>query len=79
VLADRWDANGQLWRTLWSQVVVVPELPGSAISSFGYNDLQTGTAFVAQLNNSKPNHYVLKEIDNDKVFSPDGLAGSSVR
>lgn len=79
VLADRWDGNGQLWRTLWSQVIVVPELPGSAISTFGYNDLQTDTAFVAQLNNSKPKQYVLKELDNDKVFSPDGLAGNSVR
>lgn len=79
LLADRWDANGQLWRTLWSQVISVPELPGSAIASFGYNDLQTGTGFVAQLNNSKPKQYVLKNIDNDKVFSPDGLSGSSVR
>ena len=25
VLGDRWDANGQLWRTLWTNVIVVPE------------------------------------------------------
>jgi len=78
-LADRWDANGQLWRTLWSMTIVVPELPGTAIATFGYNDLLAGTAFVAQLHNTKDKQYVLKQGGNDLVFSPDGLAGNSVR
>ena len=79
VLGDRWDANGQLWRTLWSMTVVVPELPGSAIATFGYNDLLSGAGFVAQLQNTKPKQYVLKDGGNDAVFSPDGLAANSVR
>ena len=79
VLADRWDAKGQLWRTLWSQLIVVPELPGTAIATFGYNDLLANTAFIAQLHNSKPKQYVLEQAGNDKVFSPDGMAGNSVR
>ncbi|MBB1606072.1 MULTISPECIES: DUF1329 domain-containing protein [unclassified Pseudomonas] len=78
-LADRWDANGQLWRTLWSMPIVLPELPGMAIATFGYNDLLAGTAFVAQLHNTKDKQYVLKQGGNDLVFSPDGLAGNSVR
>jgi hypothetical protein len=59
--------------------IVVPELPGTAIATFGYNDLVAGTAFVAQLHNTKDKQYVLKPGGNDLVFSPDGLAGNSVR
>lgn len=78
-LADRWDAKGQLWRTMWSIPMVVPELPGSAIATFGYYDLLAGTGFVAQLHNSKPKHYVVHESGSESVFSPAGLSGNSVR
>jgi len=37
VLADRWDANGQLWRTLWSATFVAPDFPGTIGGAFGFN------------------------------------------
>lgn len=79
VLADRWDAKGQLWRTLWSNTFVAPDLPAVVIGSFGYNDLITGGGFVAQLFNTKPAHYVVKEGRADSAFTPDAMVGSSVR
>ena len=39
VLGDRWDANGQLWKTTWGQLLVMPELPGTFMYAFGFNDL----------------------------------------
>ncbi|MNJ72096.1 hypothetical protein D3C77_687110 [compost metagenome] len=64
---------------MWSIPMVVPELPGSAIATFGYYDLLAGTGFVAQLHNSKPKHYVVHESGSESVFSPAGLSGNSVR
>ena len=79
VLGDRWDANGQLWKTLWSATFVAPDLPGTVIGSFGFNDLLSGTAYVGDLYNSKSAHYVLKPRYPDSVFTPESMAGDSVR
>ena len=79
VLGDRWDANGQLWKTLWSQTFVAPDLPGTVVGAFGFNDLLAGTAFVGNLYNSKNAQYPIKPRLADSVFSPDALAGEGVR
>ena len=79
VMADRWDGKGQLWRTLWSMTMVVPELPATAIATFGYYDLLANTGFVAQMHNAKDKQYVLHEGGSESVFSPAGLSGNSVR
>jgi hypothetical protein len=79
VLGDRWDANGQLWKTLWAQTFVAPDLPGLPVGAFGFNDLVSGQAFVANLYNSKASHYPLKPRLPDDLFTPDSLAGSGVR
>ena len=79
VLGDRWDANGQLWKTLWAQTFVAPDLPGTPIGSFGFNDLLSGQAFVGNLYNAKPSQYPIKPRFADSVFTPEALAGEGVR
>lgn len=79
VLADRWDANGQLWKTLWSQVFVAPDLPGVVIGSFGFNDLLSGTGFAGVIMNSKSSQVALQPRRPESHFTPDALAGESIR
>jgi hypothetical protein len=78
-LGDRWDANGQLWKTLWSFNFVAPDLPGTVTGSMGFNDLLSGTAFIGNLYGSKAQQYVLKPRISDATFTPDALAGEGVR
>lgn len=79
VLGDRWDANGQLWKTLWTQTFVAPDLPAIQVGSNGFNDLLSGAAFVGQLYNSKPTQIGLLPKRPDSHFSPEALSGDSVR
>ena len=79
ILADRWDANSQLWKTLWTSNFVAPDLPGTVPGAFGFNDLLSGTAYVGDLYNSKPAHYVVKPRYPDSTFTPEAMAGESVR
>lgn len=79
VLGDRWDANGQLWKTLWSQTFVAPDLPGTVIGAFGFADLLSGTGFVGNLYNAKAAQYPLKPRYPDSVFTPDAMAGEGAR
>lgn len=79
ILADRWDANGQLWKTLWSQVFVAPELPGVIVGSFGFNDLLSGTGFAGVIMNGKTGQVTLQERRPESYFTPDALTGDSLR
>ncbi|MYM34460.1 DUF1329 domain-containing protein [Duganella sp. FT94W] len=79
VLGDRWDANGQLWKTLWSQTFVAPDLPGTVIGAFGFTDLISGTAFAGDLYTSRPAQYPLKPRYQDSIFTPDAMAGEGAR
>ena len=79
VLGDRWDGNGQLWKTLWAQTFVAPDLPGNPISSFGFNDLLSGQGFAGNLYNAKASQYPIVPRIPASVFTPDALAGEGVR
>ncbi|MEO5797316.1 MAG: DUF1329 domain-containing protein [Rhodoferax sp.] len=79
VLADRWDSNGQLWKSIWTATFVAPDLPGTVTGAFGFNDLLSGTAYVGDLYNSKSAQYTLQPRYADSTFSPDAMAGDSVR
>ncbi|MHA6196053.1 DUF1329 domain-containing protein [Pseudomonas wadenswilerensis] len=79
VLGDRWDANGQLWKTTWGYVNLIPELPGNFMSIFGFNDLLSGSAFMAGLFNEKPVHFKLLDQVPDSEFTPDALASDGIR
>ena len=80
MLGDRWDANGQLWKTLWAQTFVAPDLPGTVIGTFGFNDLLSGPAFVGNLlQRQAPRSTRSSRAIADSVFTPDALAGEGVR
>lgn len=79
VLADRWDANGQLWKTVWTHNFVAPDLPGTVAGAIGYNDLLSGAAYVGNLYNSKASQHLFKPRYPDSVFTPDAMAGEGVR
>ena len=78
-LGDRWDANGQLWKTLWTMNFVTPDLPGTVSGTIGFNDLISGTAYMGNLYGGKPAQYVLKSRISDSTFTPDAMAGEGVR
>jgi len=79
VLGDRWDANGQLWKTLWAQTFVAPDLPGLVVGAMGFNDLLSGTAFVANLYNAKNVQYPIVPPFPDSNFTPDAMAAAGAR
>ena len=79
VLGDRWDGNGQLWKTVWAQTLVAPDLPGLVVGSFGFNDLLSGTGYVSNLYNAKNAHYPLVPRYPDSTFTPDAMAAAGAR
>lgn len=79
VLGDRWDAQGQLWKTIYSHTFVAPDLPALVLNGFGFNDLLSGAAFVGGLGNGKSEQYTIKSRYSDKTFTPDAMAGEGVR
>lgn len=80
VLGDRWDANGQLWKTLWSHPVVLPDLPATTPQQqWGFNDLISGVWYASGVVNERPQHYRITPRRPDSFFSPDAMAGEGVR
>jgi hypothetical protein len=79
VLGDRWDANGQLWKTVWTQTFAAPDLPGLVSGAMGFYDLLSGTAFVGNLYNQKSAQYPVVARLPDSTFTPDALATSGAR
>jgi Protein of unknown function (DUF1329) len=79
MLGDRWDANGQLWKTLWGFNYVMPDFPGTVQQTFGYYDLLSGQAYVSNVMNDKSfQHRPSKRWPTD-LFTGDGLAAQGVR
>lgn len=80
VLADRWDANGQLWKTVWSHPVVMPDLPATTPQQqFGFNDLLSGAWYMSGVVNEKNTHYRIVNRMPESSFMGDALAGEGVR
>jgi hypothetical protein len=80
VLIDRWDANGQLWRTQFSIPVAMPDLPGTVGLSWGTYELLTGSYYVNVLLNEYPMQYrIMSPRFPEATFTPDALAGEGVR
>lgn len=79
VLADRWDAKGQLWKTLLQYPYVQPEAPATTAITFEMHDLISGTWFVNGIQNSsaKPLEYVRGFAPAN--FQPEALAAESIR
>ena len=80
VLGDRWDANGNLWKMVWTATFVAPELPGISMGAFGIYDLMENKAFFAHISNEKRVQFNYLEKPRSAImFTPDAMAGSSIR
>jgi hypothetical protein len=78
VLGDRWDAKGQLWKTVWQLPVMMPDIPATTPITFGFYDLTSNTWFANGVMNEKPSHYRVMPRYPETTFSPDSLS-SGVR
>lgn len=78
VLGDRFDANGQLWKTLYQLPVVAPELPGMIPGAYGFVDMLSGTWFANGLMQEKPNQLQYVPRFKNTNFTSDALAGNGV-
>ena len=80
VLGDRWDANGQLWKTIWSHPVVMPDLPATTPQQqWGFNDLISGAWYASGVVNEREQHYKIVPRRPDTFFTPDAMVGQGVR
>jgi hypothetical protein len=80
VLGDRWDANGQLWKTLWAHPVVMPDLPATTPQQqWGFNDLVSGAWYTSGVVNERSRHYQIVQRRPDSFFTGDAMAGEGVR
>jgi len=79
LLGDRWDAQNQLWKTLWTMSYVMPDVPGTVQQTFGYYDLLSGTGYVSNVLNDKPFHHRATKRWPEDLFTGDGLASRGVR
>lgn len=79
VLGDRWDAKGTLWKTTWMLPVVLPDVPGTIGVTDGFYDLVSGAWFANSVVNDKPVQYRAVQRLPATVFTPDALAGESIR
>jgi hypothetical protein len=79
LLGERYDAQGSLWKVLWQMPYAVPDMPGVATTTFGFNDLLAGTWYVSGLMNEK--NMQMRSLPKlpDTFFNPDALAGEGVR
>ena len=78
-LGDRWDAKGDLWKTMWLFNYVMPDAPGTVQQTFGFYDLQSGNAYVANVMNDKAfQHRFTKRWSTD-TFTGQGLASQGIR
>jgi len=80
VLADHWDANGQLWQMGFSNPVVMPDLPGTTSpQQFGFFDLISGTWYYDSALNDAAEQYKIMPRYADTVFTSEALTGEGVR
>jgi len=78
-LGDRWDAKGDLWKTLWLFSYVMPDAPGTVQQTFGFYDLQSGNGYVSNVLNDKSFHHRFTKRWPTDVFTGQGLAAQGVR
>ena len=79
VLGDRWDAKGQLWKTLWTLPMVMPDIPATEKENFGFYDLTSGAWYSANMFNEKAEQYKITQRWPDRLFTGDALAGEGIR
>ena len=79
VLADSWDAKGQLWHTGLTLPFIVPELPAVAVIPFVIHDLLKGAYSASSLFNERQRHYQIVPRRPENDFSPATVAAEGIR
>lgn len=81
VLVDRWDAKGQLWKSIWMAPMFSADVPGVMTTVFGFNDMLSGSGFIIGVNraNSKPAWIEAKPRWPDGYFTGEAMAAEGVR
>jgi len=80
VLADSWDAQGQLWKMAYSLMLLAPDLPGVVgTMSFGVYNLQAGAYVYNVAPNELSAQFKVMAPMPDKNFTADALVGDAIR
>lgn len=81
VLADRWDANGQLWKTLFGLPVTYPEMELTEHVTYGFYDLVSGAWYAGPYVNTPAAAIGVQPVadSKDSNFTPDALVGDQLR
>ncbi|WP_437883919.1 DUF1329 domain-containing protein [Pseudomonas sp. LRF_L74] len=80
VLADHWDANGQLWQVGFSNPIVMPDIPATASpQNFGFYDLLSGAWYFDGMLNDSKEQYKIMPAYSDTTFTPEAMAGEGIR
>lgn len=79
VLADRWDQQGELWKTLWTLPIVMPDLPATAGLTNGFYDLVSGAWFANNVYNESNLHRVPVDGHPERIFTAAGLKSRGLR
>ncbi|MBI4984638.1 MAG: DUF1329 domain-containing protein [Rhodocyclales bacterium] len=79
LLADGWDAQGQLWRMQAAIPFVAADGPGVFVASFTNSNLLTGVWVLSGTWTELDPKYKLVEPKLDSYYTPDALAGQGVR
>lgn len=81
VLGDRWDAKGQLWKTLFGLTVVYPEMNVTDHALYGFYDLISGSWYAGPYVNKQASAMGLQPVTDlkDENFTPDAMVGDQLR
>ncbi|MDN2658606.1 MULTISPECIES: DUF1329 domain-containing protein [Neptunomonas] len=78
-LGDRWDSNGDLWKTLYQFNYVMPDFPGTIARTMGFYNLLSGEAYLANVMNEKKFQSRPVERLPTSTFTGQGLARQGTR
>ena len=79
MLSDRYDANGQLWRTGWELPVVMPDVPGTIGLSWGFYDVISGGWAASNFYNRYDEQFKIMPTYKNMVFTSGALGSEGVR
>jgi hypothetical protein len=80
VLADRYDAKGELWRVQYNLPMLLPDVPAVVDLPWGLNDLQANVLVsIDNFNNSDEQYKIVDPPKPNQNYTPAALQGESVR
>jgi hypothetical protein len=80
VLADRYDAKGELWRVQYNLPMLLPDVPAVIDLPWGLNDLQANVLVsIDNFNNSDEQYKIVDPPKPNQNYTPAALQGESVR